>query len=59
MTKEEMLELSGYLEGLATNPIGHHFHFDTDGKEITGAIYTDSNIDEFDERSRELILTGK
>jgi hypothetical protein len=59
LTKEEMLGLVGWLEGLAENPKGHHIHFMSDNKEITVAICTEDNLNEFDERSKEVILYDK
>lgn len=58
LTIDEANELCGRLEGLVSNIKAHHIHMDTDNKELIVAIYTKENLDEFDERSRELILKG-
>ncbi|HRE11280.1 MAG TPA: hypothetical protein PLN22_10725 [Ignavibacteria bacterium] len=59
-----MKELAGRLWGLGDDPKGHHFHLveteeDKIIKEITVAIVTDNNLEEFDERSREVLLNDK
>jgi hypothetical protein len=54
----ELQEVLGLLEGLAQNPSEQHVHL-SDAKfqkEITIAVYTASNLDTFDERSRRLIV---
>ncbi len=58
LTLEEANELCGRLDGLISNLKAHHIHLDSDNKELMVAIYTKENLDEFDERSRELILKG-
>ena len=64
LTLDEVKELAGRLWGLGDDPKGHHFHLvETEGdkiiKEITVAIVTDNNLEEFDERSREVLLNDK
>ena len=58
LTLEEANELCGRLDGLISNLKAHHIHLDSDNKELMVASYTKENLDEFDERSRELILKG-
>ncbi|HRJ05135.1 MAG TPA: hypothetical protein PK605_12110, partial [Ignavibacteria bacterium] len=64
LTLDEVKELAGRLWGLGDDPKGHHFHLveteeDKIIKEITVAIVTDNNLEEFDERSREVLLNDK
>ncbi|MEO8513691.1 MAG: hypothetical protein ABI543_09040 [Ignavibacteria bacterium] len=59
LTMDEALELSGRLEGLISNPKAHHFHLETEGRELIISMYSEKNINEFDERSKELILKGR
>ena len=65
LTIEEADELRARIEGLVNNPKAHHIHLDTDEKdgvmqkELTVAVYTNDNLQEFDERSREIIINDK
>lgn len=59
LTLDEANELRGRLDGLISDLKIHHIHLDSDDKELTVAIYTNENLDEFDERSRELITNNK
>lgn len=51
----------GYLEQLVENQEDHHFHLNDDEyqREITLTVYQAEHLDEYDERSKKLILTGK
>ena len=57
LTMDEAKSLYNQLDKLISKPKIHHIHFEDESfeREITVAIYTDSNISEFDERSRRLI----
>jgi hypothetical protein len=59
LTKSELLEMLGLIEGLAADTEQHHIHLtDKDYKrEITIAVYHDRNLESFDDRSRQLILS--
>jgi len=65
LTPNEIEELISKLNWLLENPKDHHEHLielgenDEISREITVAIYTNDNINEFDERSKKLILEGK
>ncbi|HWA05188.1 MAG TPA: hypothetical protein VG961_01480 [Ignavibacteria bacterium] len=60
LTADELSQLSSYANELIERPSIHHVHLSENmdsgnSKEITVAIVTDDNLDEFDERSREVI----
>lgn len=57
LTMDEAKSLYNQLDKLISKPKIHHIHVEDESfeKEITVSIYTDSNISEFDERSRRLI----
>lgn len=61
LTPEEAKSVAGQLEGLISKPGLHHIHIEDEGfeREITIAIYTQSNISKFDRRSRLLIEDDK
>lgn len=64
LTPNEIKELIGHLEHLVQHPQNHHFHLceinlNRVEREITFSIYTNDNINEFDERSRKLLIEGK
>lgn len=59
LTREEALQLEGALQDLlATGE--HHSHLNDAEyvRELTVAVYTSKNLDQFDERSRRLISDG-
>ena len=57
LTPSEARELAGAAEDLADNPQHHHHHINdkTFQQEVTLAVYTRENFNEFDEESRKLI----
>ncbi len=57
LTRDETISLLKQLEGLISKHRRHHVHVEDENfeREITIAIYTESNISKFDERSRRLI----
>ena len=57
LTPAEARELAGAAEALADNPDDHHQHVSdkTFQQEVTLAVYTRGNLDQFDEESRKLI----
>lgn len=65
LTLDEAKKLSGILKHMVEHPESGHSHLEADlvgnvfQKELTVAIYTDNNLDEFDERSKKLILEDK
>lgn len=63
LTKEEVYTFLSQWEYLIKHPESHHFHFsvftDSRGKEITGTVYSEDNMDTFDARSKKLILEDK
>jgi hypothetical protein len=61
LTKEEAVQLRGYLNQLLDNPGLHHSHLSSSDyrKEVTVCIYTNDNLSAFDERSRKLILNDE
>ena len=64
LAPDEIKELISYLEHLIQHPQNHHIHLSEINlnevkREITFSIYTNDNINEFDERSRKLLLEGK
>ena len=61
LTKEEAVQLRGYLNQLISNPALQHSHLSSADykKEITVCIYKEDNLSSFDERSKKLILHDK
>jgi hypothetical protein len=65
LTPAEAVELAGYCEQLADDPVQwHHSHLseiegDRGTREITVAVYVDENLNQFDKRSRRLIESGE
>jgi hypothetical protein len=57
LTPEEARELADSADDLAANPQHHHRHINdkTFQQEVTLAVYTRENFNEFDEESRKLI----
>ena len=57
LTPAEARELADAAEDLADNPRHHHHHISdkTFQQEVTLAVYTRKNFNEFDEESRKLI----
>lgn len=57
LTPEEARELADSADDLATNPQHHHHHINdkTFQQEVTLAVYTRENFNQFDEESRKLI----
>ena len=57
LTTEEAKSLCKQLSDLISKPKRHHVHIEDDSftREITIAIYTPSNLSQFDELSRRLI----
>ena len=60
LTPLEARQMLGYLKGLVNGRVEHHAHVNDDSyeREVTIAVYTERNLDQFDERSRKLILEG-
>ena len=61
LTPSEATEMLGNLERLIGSPVTHHVHLNDQDyeREVTVAVYTGDNLNEFDERSRRLITEGK
>lgn len=61
LTPEEAREMIGYLEQLLEDPQLHHAHLNDEKyeREITLAVYSEKNMNEFDDRSRKLILEDR
>lgn len=61
LTKEEAVQLRGYLNQLLDNPALQHSHLSSADyqKEITICLYTEDNLSTFDERSKNLILNDE
>ncbi len=57
LTLSEAEEMIDGLQGLVARPQDQHAHVndDTYEHEITLAVYTDGNLDQFDDRSKKLI----
>ena len=57
LTPSEAREMSHALDHLLTKPEDHHIHLNDEGyqREVTLAVYTEGNLNEFDEQSRRLI----
>lgn len=60
LTPSEVQQMVAALTNLLNNPAEHHVHLNDDSysREITISIYTDQNLNQFDERSRRLIVNG-
>jgi hypothetical protein len=61
LTLDEANQLRDFLSELIEDPNQHHTHvedFDSE-KELTVAVYTESNLHQFDARSRRLIAEDK
>jgi len=58
LTKDEAIQMIGYLEDLVKNPSSHHAHLTSEDyqKEITICIYDQQNIDSFHPRAKKLIV---
>ncbi len=58
LTKEEAVQMLGYLENLIKNPSHQHSHLSSIDyqKEITICIYDTQNIESFHPRAKKLIL---
>ena len=61
LTPAETTQMIGYLEQLLAEPEQHHAHLNDDEyqREITLTVYQPEYLDEYDERSKKLILTGE
>lgn len=61
LNPEEMAQLKDFLEHLLADPSIHHVHVNDEvsTKEVTVAILTDTNLNEFGPRSQKLILEDK
>lgn len=61
LTKSEALQLRDFLEQILADPIGRHEHISSDdySKEVTICIYDTDHLDQFNERSRQLILEDR
>lgn len=57
LTVDEAKSLANQLGKLLAKPSTHHIHIEDEAfeTEVTLAVYTRSSIDQFDERSRQLI----
>ena len=57
LTPAEASELADGARDLSENPDKHHFHIPGENyeKEVTLAVYTPTNLDQFDEKSRRVI----
>lgn len=57
LTRREVEEMKCTLEDFLTGALDHHAHIndDTYEHEVTVAIYTEDNFNQFDERSKKLI----
>ena len=57
LTREEILQLRGYLNQLLDNPKLQHSHLSSSDykKEITICLYDNKNLENFDQRSIKLI----
>ncbi|MFN8598015.1 MAG: hypothetical protein U0559_17750 [Anaerolineae bacterium] len=61
LTLAEARQMIGYLQTLLDDPDANHAHLNdsTFKHEVTISIYTDSNIQFYDERSRQLLNEDK
>jgi hypothetical protein len=61
LTKQEAAELRDSLEQLLAEQLGRHEHISSDDyrKELTVCIYDPNQLDQFDERSKRLIIEDK
>jgi hypothetical protein len=57
LTKEEAVQLRGYLNQLLDNPKSQHSHLSSSDyqKEITICLYDEKNLENFNQRSIKLI----
>ena len=57
LTRDEAIQLKGYLEQLLSDPDMHHAHLSSDDyqKDVTVSIYDQTNLRGFDDRSKKLI----
>ncbi|MEW6609827.1 MAG: hypothetical protein AB1414_20685 [bacterium] len=58
LTPGEVKQMIGYLEDMLKDPKVHHAHINDDEyqREITISIYCKENMNQFDERSKKIIL---
>jgi hypothetical protein len=61
LTDREIEEMKCVLEDFFTGALDHHAHINDDSykHEVTIAVYNDENFDQFDERSKRLILEDR
>ncbi len=61
LTPFEAKQMLGYLEDLLGGRIQHHAHLNDENyeREITLSIYQEDTLNEFDERSKKLIIEGR
>ena len=61
LTKEEAIQLKGYLNQLLDNPKLQHSHFSSSDfqKEITICLYDEQDLEHFNNRSKILIKEDK
>ena len=62
LTPAEARELVGALEQVIADPVRHHHEHvpdETYQQEITVTVYVPENLDQYDARSRRLILDGE
>ncbi|MFT4552842.1 MAG: hypothetical protein ACI9S8_001474 [Chlamydiales bacterium] len=61
LTRDEALQMIGYLEDLVGNPGNHHAHLSSEDyqKEITLCVYGQQNIESFHPRAKKLIIEDK
>ena len=60
LNEDEIHYLTNMLNELIKKPKIHHVHVNDEKfeRELTVSLYTDHNLNEFDQRSREVILKG-
>jgi hypothetical protein len=58
LTKSEASELKNSLEQILSDPVNRHEHISSSDykKEVTISIYDTDHLDQFDQRSRKIIL---
>lgn len=61
LTQSEASELRDALDDLLKNPLNNHVHISNENyqKEITVCLYDVNNLDDFNKRSKKLILDDK
>ena len=61
LTRAEAKVMLGYLEQLLAEPDESHHHLNDDNyeREITLTVYDANSLDQYDERSKKLIHTGR